>query len=238
MKTADDILAELRSKGTEKTQATYARHGMPTDKTLGASTADMKLAAKAIKGQQDAALQLYRSGFMEAMYVAGMVADGAKMSREQLNAWAEGADGLNMISEYTVPWVAVESTYGRELAIEWMKSAKEHVAVAGWRTYAGLVTVTPDEKLDLDEIVGLLQTIVAQIGSASNRVRYDMNSFVITVGTRVKPLLDQAKSAAEKIGVVLVDMGGTACKVRVATESLARAEASGKIGVKKKTIRC
>jgi hypothetical protein len=43
------------------------------------------------------------------MYLAGMVADGSQMSKKQLNGWAEGAVNLQMISEYTVPWVTVEN---------------------------------------------------------------------------------------------------------------------------------
>jgi hypothetical protein len=65
-----------------------------------------------------------------------------------------------------------------------------------------------------------------------------MNGFVVAVGTYVKPLLVQAKAAARKIGVVNVDKGGTACQERLATESIANVEAAGKVGKKKKTIRC
>ncbi len=49
------------------------------------------------------------------MYLAGLVADGSQMTKKQLNAWAESAAGMQMIAEYTVPWVAVENADGREL---------------------------------------------------------------------------------------------------------------------------
>ena len=70
------ILAELKKKGTEKTRATYARHGMRPDRVFGVSVADLKVIAKEIKGQQALALELYNTGYMDAMYLAGMVADG------------------------------------------------------------------------------------------------------------------------------------------------------------------
>ena len=66
-------------------------------------------------------MELYRTGIMDAMYLAGMVADGAKMTREQLNEWAEGAEGLQMIAEYTVPWVTVENANARALAMKWIE---------------------------------------------------------------------------------------------------------------------
>ena len=238
MPTRASILADLKSKGKENTRKIYARHGMPADRVYGVSVADLKLIAKTIKGQQALALELYASGIMDAMYLAGMVADGAQMNRKQLNEWAEGAADMQMIAEYTVPWVAVDNEHGRELALEWMKSKKERVAAAGWSTYSGLVALKPDAALDLKEIQSLLETIVEKIHTAPNRVRYTMNSFVISVGSYVKPLEKQAKAAAKKIGEVSVDMGDTACKIQLATAYIEKVEAAGKFGQKRKTIRC
>jgi hypothetical protein len=183
-------------------------------------------------------MELYATGNVDAMYLAGMVADGSLMTKAELNAWAEGAANLQMIAEYTVPWVAVENPHARELAMQWVKSKKERVAAAGWGTYAGLIATQPDDALDLAEIEGLLKTAVREMGSAPNRVRYTMNGFVIAVGSYVKPLLKQAKAAARQIGAVSVDVGETACKVPMATASIEKTEAAGRVGKKRKTIRC
>ena len=236
--TAASILADLKSKGKESTRKIYARHGMDPARAYGVSVADMKTIAKTIKKQQTLALDLYATGILDARYLAGMVAAGAQMTRDQLNAWAEGADGMQMISEYTVPWVAVESPHGRELALQWIESPKEHVACAGWCTLSGLVATQPDNALDLNEIESLLQEVEKGIHTAPNRVRYTMNGFIIHVGTYVQPLLKQAKAAAQRIGEVSVDVGETACKVPLATDYIAKVETMGRTGQKRKTIRC
>lgn len=238
MATVASLMAELKKKGREKTRAIYARHGMATDKIFGVSVADLKIIAKTIKGQQALACELYGTGCLDAMYLAGMVADGSKMTPKELNAWAEGAANLQMISEYTVPWVTIENPQGRELALQWIKSKKEHVASSGWCAYAGLLATKPDEALDLAEIEGLLGTVVKGIKTAQNRVRHTMNGFVIAVGTYVKPLLKQAKATAREIGVVTVDMGDTACNVPLAAAHIEKMEAAGRLGKKRKTIRC
>lgn len=80
---------------------------MATENMYGVSMVDLKVIAKTIKGQQALACELYKTGNLDAMYLAGMVADGSQMPSKQLNGWAEGAANLRMISEYTVPWVAV-----------------------------------------------------------------------------------------------------------------------------------
>ena len=238
MPTVTSVMADLKKKGTEKTRNIYARHGMATDRMFGVSMADLKLIAKTIKGQQALALELYDTGNLDAMYLAGMVADGSQMDKKQLNAWAEGAANLQMISEYTVPWVTVENPDARDLALQWIKSKKERVACSGWCTYSGLLATKPDHELDLKEIASLLATIAKQIHSAPNRVRYTMNNFVIAVATYVKPLLKEAKATAKQIGVVSVDLGDTACEIRPAAPQIAKLEASGRLGKKRKTIRC
>jgi 3-methyladenine DNA glycosylase AlkD len=238
MPTVTSVMAELKKKGTEKTRKIYARHGMATDNMFGVSVADLKVIAKTIKGRQALACELYATGNMDAMYLAGMVADGSQMTSKELNAWAEGAANLQMIAEYTVPWVTVENPHGHDLAMQWIKSKKEYVASSGWCTYSGLVGTKPDDALDLAEIESLLGTIVKGIKSAQNRVRYTMNGFVIAVGSYVKPLSKQAKATARQIGVVSVDVGDTACNVPLATAYIDKMEAAGRAGQKRKTIRC
>jgi 3-methyladenine DNA glycosylase AlkD len=238
MPTVQSVMAELKAKGSEKTRKTYARHGMDASRVYGVSVADLKTIARTIRKQQELACELFTTGNMDAMYLAGMVADGAKLTPRQLNDLAANAVGLQMISEYTVPWMAVENADGRALALEWMASKNEAIAASGWASYAGLLAVTPDEKLDLAEIERLLAKIEKEIHTAPNRARHWMNNFVIHVGGYVQPLSKQAKSVAKKIGAVSVDMGDTACKVPDALAYIEKMEASGKAGVKKKTIRC
>jgi hypothetical protein len=238
MPTVVSVMAELKQKGREQTRKTYVRHGAPLDRVLGVSVADMKVIAKTIRKEQALACELYETGILDAMYLAGMVADGAQMSKKQLEAWAKGAGSLPMISEYTVPWVAVESPHGQALALKWMKSRDEHIASCGWCTYSGIVAVTPDEALDLPEVDGLLGVVAGAIHGAPNRVRYTMNGFVIAVGSYVRPLLERAKQVARSIGAVTVDMGDTECRVPLATAYIEKVEAAGRVGKKRATIRC
>jgi len=96
----------------------------------------------------------------------------------------------------------------------------------------------PDAELDLKEIEKLLARVEKEIDGARNRVRYCMNGFVIAVGAAVKPLLAKAKTTAKKVGRVEVDMGGTACKVPPALETIAKIEGLGRVGRKRVTMKC
>ena len=214
MASAADALKQLKAKGTEKVRALYGRHGHAAEKTLGVLTADMKVVAKPLKGQQTVAMELYATGMMEAMYTAGMVADGAKMSRAELEKWAKAAVGLPMIECSTIPWVTVENPAARELALKWIAAKDPGMQAMGWTTYSGIVSVMPDEALDLKEIEALMAKIVKEIHTADNRVRRPMNTFVICVGSYVKALNEKAKAAGKKMGVVTADFGTRTARCR------------------------
>ena len=51
--------------------------------------------------------------------------------------------------------------------------------------------------------------IELNIHKSPNRVRYSMNSFVISVGTFYSPLEEKALEVAKNIGKIYVDMGET-----------------------------
>ena len=237
MPTTKTIMAELKKKGSAQTRKIYSRHGAPMDNLFGVKVGDLKPIAKKIKGDQELACELFETGNSDAMYLAGLVADGSLMKKTLLDKWAKSATWY-MVSEYTVPGVAVESSHARDLALKWIKAKKPHIAACGWCTYAGILATRDDDDLDMDEIVELLEKVEEEIDDSANRVRYTMNGFVISAGSYVKPLLKKAKAVAKKIGKVEVEMGETACKVPLATDYIAKIEKSGRVGKKRKTIKC
>jgi 3-methyladenine DNA glycosylase AlkD len=236
MTTVQEILSQLEAYGDEKTKKTLTKHGAK-EPFFGVKVADLKKILKKTKKNHDLSLGLYQTGNSDAMYLAGLMADEHQISKEQLNEWVEQAY-WSYLSEYTVPWVAAETKYGFELGLEWITSKKENIASAGWSTLAYYSAVNKDEDLDLEKYRELLDSIDNQIHQAQNRVKYTMNGFVISVGTHVKALTEQAKIVAEKIGKITVDMNGTACKVPFAKDYIKKAEDKNRVGKKRKTARC
>ncbi len=234
--TAKDVLAQLKKLGSEQTKKTLMRHGAK-EPFFGVKIADLKVLQKQIKTDHALALELYDTGNSDAMYLAGMIADPDTFTKAQLQKWVKGAY-WHMISGCTVAWVASESRFGRELALDWIDSDAEQIANAGWSTYGSILSIKPDADLDLAEIEKLLGRVKAEIGSAANRVRSAMNNFVISVGGYVAPLTAKAKATAKAIGVVEVDVGDTSCKVPDAWEYIAKIEKMGRVGKKRKHAGC
>jgi len=234
--TKDEILRELQEYGDEQTKTTLMRHGAK-EPLFGVKVQDLKRILKKTKKNHELSLALYATGNSDAMYLAGLMADEKKITKEQLEEWVNKAY-WSYLCEYTVPWVAAESEYGFELGLKWIKSDKENVASAGWGTLAYYAAVHEDENLDTKAYLKLLDTVKKEIHGTQNRVRYTMNGFVIAVGTYVEVLTEKSKEIAKEIGKVSVDVGGTACKVPLANDYIDKVIDKGRIGIKRKTARC
>jgi hypothetical protein len=234
--TTEQVMTELKRKGSESIKKIFLNHGA-NEPMYGVKIADLKVIQKKVKKDHELAMDLFATGNYDAMYLAGLIADESKMSKKDIQQWAERSHSHG-ISEYTVSWVAAESDYGWELGMKWIDSPKEKIASAGWNTLSGVIAMKADNELDIATIKKLLQRIVKEIHSAPNRVRYTMNGFVIGVGGYIKALTNEAIDTAKKIGDVYVDMGGTACKVPSAPDYIKKMEAKGYIGKKKKTVKC
>ncbi|MEE9364768.1 MAG: DNA alkylation repair protein [Cellulophaga sp.] len=234
--TTKEILSELKEYGDEKTKNTYKTLGAK-EPFFGVKVQDLKKVLKKTKKNHEISIELYATGNYDAMYLAGLMADEKKITKEQLEIWVNQAY-FSYLSEYTVPWVAAETEYGFELGLKWIKSNIETIASAGWGTLAYFAAVHEDEKLDTKVYIKLLDLVEKEIHEAPNRVRYVMNGFVIAVGTYVKALTEKSKEIAKKIGKVTVDVGGTSCKVPLANDYIDKVIAKGRIGIKRKTARC
>jgi hypothetical protein len=171
------------------------------------------------------------------MYLAALMADEKQITESQLNDWIDQAYWY-YLSEFAVPWVAAESKFGFDLGLKWIQSDREQTASGGWATLAYYAGVYADEELNLDVYSQLLDKVANEIHQSQNRVRYAMNGFVIAVGTYVQALTEKSNATARKIGLVKVDMNGTACKVPLASDYIQKSIEKGQVGKKRKTARC
>src|SRR5688572_19420796 len=104
--TTPEILQKLEKLGSPSIKKTLLRHGAK-EPLFGVKVADLKKIQKTIKFDYELSLELYDTGNSDAMYLAGLIADPDKMTKQDLQGWAEKAT-WTMISEYTVAQVAAE----------------------------------------------------------------------------------------------------------------------------------
>ena len=236
--TAKEILAELKPLGSESYKRVMSKHGVK-EPFFGVKISDLQKIRKRIKKDYQLALDLYDTRNYDAMYLAGLIADDAQMTTKDLQRWITLANATHApLASSTVPWVAAGSPHGWELALEWIDSAKSITASAGWATLGSLVSTKDDSELDLPKLKQLLERVRKSIHQAPDDVRYQMNFFVIAVGSYVQSLTATALQIAEKIGPVTADMGDTSCEVPSAGNYIRKVEARGAIGKKRKMAKC
>src|SRR5271155_5218848 len=110
--TAKEIVEELRRLGAESIKKVLRNHRVK-EPFFGVKIGDMKPILKRIKKDYQLALDLYDTGIYDAMYLAGLIADDAKMTKKDLNRWVKAAYGGSLPS-CTVAWVAAGSVHGYE----------------------------------------------------------------------------------------------------------------------------
>ncbi len=230
------VVMELETLGTERTKKIYASHGA-REPQFGVATGDMRALAKKIGKNQDLAEKLYSTGNYDCMYFAGMILDPKKMTEADFDRWMEAAY-FYMISDYVLAVSLAETDYAQAVADRWINSGRELVMSAGWACYTWLLGYRKDDEFDRDKISAMLDTVSSTIHDSPNRTRYSMNGFVAAVGVSYIPLHEKAVAAAEKIGKVSVRTEKGACSVPVALDEIRKMEAKGKIGFKRKAVRC
>jgi hypothetical protein len=234
--TAREILEEIKPLGDAGYKRVLFNHGI-REPCYGVKISELQKIQKRLKVDYLLALDLYDTGVYDAMYLAGLIADDAKMTRKDLQRWAAKAYCKTLYGAI-VPWVAAGNPQGWALALEWIDAKTAEIAAAGWGTFGSIASVRPDADLDLVELKRLLQRVRKTIHQAPDAVRSQMNSFVISVGTYVQPLTEAALEAGEKIGPVTVDVGNTACQVPFAPDYIRKVQRRGSTGKKRKTAKC
>ncbi len=232
----NEVMSWLEARGSEQTKKTLMKHGA-REPFFGVKVADLKILQKKIKKDYALSKALFDTGNSDAMYLAGLIADPAQMTREDLQDWVSKAYWY-YISEYTVAWVCSESAFGWELAAEWINHPDEGYQTTGWATYSSLLSITPDEHIDRTLIERLVDRVKQNIAEAPNRTRYTMNGFLIAVGSYFEPLHTLAYQVAEQIGKVSVSMGSTACKVPFAPDYIQKVADKQQVGKKRKSAIC
>ncbi len=235
--TAREILEEMKPLGRESYKKLLFKNYGVKEPCFGVAISELKKFQKRIKKDYQLALDLYDTGNYDAMYLAGLIADDALMTKQDLQRWVEKAYAGSLPGA-TVPWVAAGSPHGHEMALKWIESPKSLVAAAGWATLSSLVSTKDDAEIDLTELKRLLQQVQKEINQAPDAVRYQMNSFVICVGSHVKSLTGFAIEIGLMIGPVTADLGNNSCQIPFAPDYIRKVQKRGSIGKKRRTAKC
>ncbi|MFC5451210.1 DNA alkylation repair protein [Paenibacillus aestuarii] len=230
------VMQELEALGKERLKKMYISNGA-REPLFGVATGEMKPIFKKIKYNQPLAEQLYATGNYDAMYFAGIIAEPNVMTEADYERWMDAAY-FYMLSDYVVAVTLSEADIAQEVADKWIVSGEDLKMSAGWSCYCWLLGSRPDSEFVESKLAKMLEQVAATIHEAPERTKYAMNNFMYTVATSYLPLHDKAVAIAKTVCPVEVINDKGKSKLISALENIQKAEARGKLGFKRKQVRC
>lgn len=230
------VMQELKALGKERIKKTYINNGAH-EPLFGVATGAMKPLAKKIKKNQSLADQLYATGNYDAMYFAGVIADPMTMTEADFERWMDGAY-FYMLSDYVVAVTLAEADIAQVVADKWIASGEELRMSAGWSCYCWLLGNRPDSEFSSSKIASMLEQVNDTIHDSPERTKSAMNNFIYTVGISYLPLHDKAVEIAKAVGPVEVKRDKKKSSILLASENIQKELDRGKLGFKRKYVRC
>lgn len=232
----EEVMQELEALGKERMKKMYMSNGAH-EPVFGVATGAMKPMSKKIKIDQALAEELYATGNYDAMYFAGVIADPKAMTESDFERWIDAAY-FYMLSDYVVAVTLSEADIAQEIADKWIASGDELRMSAGWSCYCWLLGNRKDAEFSESKIAGMLETVKNTIHDVPERTKSAMNNFLYTVGFSYLPLHELAVETAKAVGPVEMKRENKKPAILNAYENIQKEIERGKIGFKRKYVRC
>lgn len=192
---ADDIVAHLRSIGTEEGRAGMSRFGINTASALGVGNSELRPLARKLKKNHQRSLLLWDSGVREARLMAAFTGEPNKLDIDQCRRWAADFDSWEVVD--TVADLFAEAPFWRALIDEFAEDEREFVrrtafAMLAWS--AVHLKKEPDATF-----LAYLPLIEKHAGDPRNFVRKAVNWALRQIGKRSMSLHVPALALAEKL---------------------------------------
>ncbi len=188
-----EVLAELAALEDPRMREVNERHGDDHGVNLGS----LRAVAKRLGTQQEFARELWATGDTVARLLAILTSRPKAFERGELDTMLRTAR-IPKVHDWLVNYIVKKSAHAEELRRAWFADADPVVASAGWALTTERVVKSPDG-LDL---VGLLDTIEAEMKDAPERLQWAMNHCLAEIGIRNPDLRARAIGIGERLEVL------------------------------------
>jgi 3-methyladenine DNA glycosylase AlkD len=193
--TLNEALKQLQALGDEKMRAYNARNGAG-DKQFGVKHGDIRVLAKKIKPDHKLAVSLWKTGNIDAQYLAILLIKPKDLSAEEVDCLVRSVT-FAWVADWLNNYVVKQHPDKETLRQSWMTADDRWAARAGWHLTAERVAKSPDG-LDLS---ALLDRIESEMADADPVVQWTMNNTLAAIGIHVPKLRKRAIAIGEKLGV-------------------------------------
>ncbi|ESX77994.1 DNA alkylation repair protein [Mesorhizobium sp. M0757] len=192
---ADEIVAHLRSIGSEDNRRGMLRYGIKTERALGISHGVQRQVAKKIKRNHERAFELWQTGIMEAQFIASVTADPKRFSAADARQWAAAFDSWDIVDG--VSDLFVDTNAWKELIEEFAADEREFVRRTAFAMMAWSVVHRKQEPVAT--FLGFLPIIEAHATDSRNFVKKAVNWALRSIGKRSLEMHGAALAVAERL---------------------------------------
>jgi 3-methyladenine DNA glycosylase AlkD len=193
--TADDVVAHLHAIGSEANRQGMLRYGIRIERALGVSHGVQRQIARKIKRNHERAFELWRTGLMEAQFIAALTADPKRFTAEDARRWAAEFDSWDIVDG--VSDLFVDTASWRELVEEFAADECEFVRRTAFAMMAW--SVVHRKKEPEATFVGFLPLIERHASDGRNFVKKAVSWALRSIGKRSLTLHAAALATAEKL---------------------------------------
>lgn len=193
--TLEETLRQLEALGNAGVRAQNAKWGAG-DNQFGVQRGDLRKLANKIKTNHELALALWKTGNIDAQFLATLLIKVNLLSADDMDRMVRGVT-FAWVGEWLHSYVVKQHADKETLRKKWMTSDDRWAARAGWQLTAGRVAKSP-EGLDL---AALLDRIEKEMGAAAPEVQWTMNSCLAEIGIHFPKHRKRAIAIGEKLGI-------------------------------------
>ena len=193
--TAEEVIAHLRTLGSEKNREGKKRYGINVENVLGISNPVQRDVAKVIRRNHERAMALWDSGISEARFIAGLTADPKRFTTADARRWAADFASWDLVDG--VSDMFVDTDHWRTLIDEFAEDEHEFVRRTA---FAMIAWAAVHRKKEPDETFrDLLPLIELHAEDPRNFVKKAVNWALRQIGKRSLELHGEALALAEKL---------------------------------------
>jgi 3-methyladenine DNA glycosylase AlkD len=191
--TVDQVLIELRAVGEPQRVAALKRSGAASP-AFGVGLPTLRSMARRIGHDHGLAAALWPTGVREARILASLIDERERVTRSQMDRWAESFDSWEICDQCCQNLFA-HTAFALDKAVEWTRRPEEFVKRAAFVLVA--VRVVHDKGADNRVFAQLLPTLVAAADDERIYVRKGASWALRQIGKRSDRLQTRVLAAVD-----------------------------------------
>jgi 3-methyladenine DNA glycosylase AlkD len=195
-----EALTKLKALGDEKRRAWNTKNGAGKNQ-FGVATGDIRALAKKIKTDHELALELWKTGNIDAQLLAILLMKPKSLSAAEMDRMVRSAT-FAWVADWLNAYIVKEHPDKDTLRTKWMEDDDGWAARAGWNLTASRINkagkADAGDGLDLP---ALLDRIESEMAKAPAETQWTMNTALTAIGIHHARHRKRAIAIGEKLGI-------------------------------------